>query len=59
MDNVGGNFMEVRNVERIITQDLFFIREFIPVRNYVNEYCGFNAFRYSFQLSLYQRIYAD
>ena len=56
-----GKFYESQECGKnyVITQDLFFIREFIPVRNYVNEYCGFNAFRYSFQLSPYQRIYAD
>lgn len=57
--NVEGNFMKVRNVEKIMLSELFFIREFIPVRNYVNECCGIKAFRYNFQLSLYQRIYAD
>ena len=57
-----GHFMNVRDQtgkSSVISPNLFFIKEFIPVRKYVSECYGFMAFGYSFQLSQYQRVYAD
>lgn len=62
MSNMEGHFMDVRDQtgkSSVISQDLFFIKEFIPVREYISEYYGFKVLGYSFQLSQYQRIYAD